>query len=129
MQTTPRKNRALLLSYPLDKLPVQQGVQAGGLSLHIPAVTLSWCHVLKADWVNVFNTRTCACHCLWSMDVTFLLCLAALRHDGDELLHSPVWGVSGTGCAGTAYLEPSPRLPSREAQVHEHRWSDEVCGL
>lgn len=59
----------------------------------------------------------------------FLFYLTVLRHDRDELLHSPVWGVTGTGCTGTAHLEPSPRLSTREAQVHEHGWSDEVCGL
>lgn len=55
--------------------------------------------------------------------------LTVLWHDGDELLHSPFRSVEGTGCVGPAHLEQSPRLPSRKAQVHEHGWSDEVCGL
>lgn len=58
-----------------------------------------------------------------------LFYLTVLWHDGDELLHSPVRSVEGTGCAGTAHLEQSPRPTSREAQIHEHGRSDEAGGL
>lgn len=71
----------------------------------------------------------CVPLCLAFNKAFFSSTLTVLWHEGDELLHGPVRSVEGTGCAGPAHLEQSPRLPSREAQVHEHRWSDEVCGL
>lgn len=47
----------------------------------------------------------------------------------EKMLHSPVQSVESTGCAGTLNLEQSSRLPSTKAQVHEHKWADEVCRL
>ena len=85
--------------------------------------------LFKDDWVKVLKPWIYMCHYLWTFNKTFFFYLTVLRHDRDELLHGPVWGVTSIGRAGTAHLEPSPRLPSREAQVYEHGWSDEVCGL
>lgn len=52
----------------------------------------------------------------------FVYVYVVLQYDWDELLHSPVWSVSGPGCAGSADLEQSVGLPSGASQVHEHGW-------